>query len=74
MSKDRFIRAWKDPRFRETLRRVQSDDVPESPVGAFQLDAASMGKVSGGQPPTYPAPICALSIYPKTSCHAGICK
>ncbi|MBI2839883.1 MAG: hypothetical protein HYX75_16335 [Acidobacteria bacterium] len=59
MSKEQ-IREWKNRRIAKT----------DNPAGVRELDTTEMKKVAGGAPPTYPAPICALSLYPRTRCYA----
>ncbi len=57
MSKEQ-IREWKNRKVAQT----------ENPAGVRELDAREVKKVAGGAPPTYPAPICAMSLYPYTRC------
>jgi mersacidin/lichenicidin family type 2 lantibiotic len=48
MSTEKIIRAWKDPKYRETLNPEERAMVPEHPAGLVELSDAELGDVSGG--------------------------
>lgn len=43
-----IIRALKDPTFRASLSDAERAALPESPIGAVELDDASLAEVQGG--------------------------
>jgi mersacidin/lichenicidin family type 2 lantibiotic len=48
MSTEKIIRAWKDPKYRETLHPEERAKIPEHPAGLVELSDAELGGVTGG--------------------------
>jgi len=49
MSKEKIIRAWKDPKYRESLTPEEKAQLPEHPAGPpGALDDSELEDVSGG--------------------------
>ncbi len=51
MTKEKVVRAWKDPLFRASLPEEERLGLPESPAGAslVELDEAELPMVNGGR-------------------------
>jgi mersacidin/lichenicidin family type 2 lantibiotic len=48
MSTETIIRAWKDPKYRDTLGTEERAMIPEHPAGVVELSDAELGTVRGG--------------------------
>lgn len=51
MSKNKIIRAWKDPLYRSSLSEAERAALPANPAGAIEISDADLGKVAGGAKP-----------------------
>jgi mersacidin/lichenicidin family type 2 lantibiotic len=49
MSKEKIIRAWKDPEYRSSLNAHEHSSLPASPAGA--IDDGKLAEVAGGSLP-----------------------
>lgn len=52
ISNEDVIRAWKDPKFRNSLSEAVRAALPSHPAGAIELSDADLGSVTGGIAPT----------------------
>ena len=48
MSKEKIIRAWKDPAYRESLSAEERAALPPSPAGPVELSEEQLASVLGG--------------------------
>ena len=48
MSNIDIIRAWKDPKYRDSLSEEQRSQLPENPAGLIELSDAKAETVAGG--------------------------
>jgi len=48
MKKEMIARAWTDPEYRSRLSAEEQADVPESPVGTYEVDPTMLEAVVGG--------------------------
>jgi mersacidin/lichenicidin family type 2 lantibiotic len=44
------IKAWTDPRYRDTLSAEQLAAIPDNPAGVVELGDAQLSSVAGGMP------------------------
>lgn len=51
MLRDRIIRAWKDPEYRQNLSEEERELLPENPAGAIELTDEELDMAAGGHPP-----------------------
>lgn len=56
MSKNDVVRAWKDPKYRQSLSAAEQAELPPNPAGAMELTDEQLGQVSGGVP--FPTSLC----------------
>jgi mersacidin/lichenicidin family type 2 lantibiotic len=50
MSRNRIIRAWKNPAYRDMLAESERALLPEHPAGKIDLSESGLDAVSGGKP------------------------
>ena len=48
MLKDKIIRAWKDPEYRQNLSEEEREALPENPAGAIELTDEELDMAAGG--------------------------
>ena len=48
MLRDKIIRAWKDPEYRENLSEEERELLPENPAGAIELTDEELDMAAGG--------------------------
>jgi mersacidin/lichenicidin family type 2 lantibiotic len=48
MLRDRIIRAWKDPEYRQSLSEEERELLPENPAGAIELTDDELDMAAGG--------------------------
>ena len=48
MTTDNIIRAWKDPRYRESLTEGERALLPEHPAGLVELSDSELDDAAGG--------------------------
>ena len=48
MLRDRIIRAWKDPEYRQSLSEEERELLPENPAGAIELTDEELDMAAGG--------------------------
>jgi mersacidin/lichenicidin family type 2 lantibiotic len=48
MLKDKIIRAWKDPEYRQNLSEEEREALPENPAGAIELTDEELDIAAGG--------------------------
>ena len=48
MLRDKIIRAWKDPEFRQSLSEEEREHLPENPAGAIELTDEELDLAAGG--------------------------
>ena len=48
MSNIDIIRAWKDPKYRDSLSEEQRSQLPENPAGLIELSETKAETVAGG--------------------------
>jgi mersacidin/lichenicidin family type 2 lantibiotic len=48
MPHDKVVRAWKDPIFRASLSSKELEQIPENPIGGFELTKEELRNVVGG--------------------------
>jgi mersacidin/lichenicidin family type 2 lantibiotic len=48
MLRDRIIRAWKDPEYRQSLSEEEQELLPENPAGAIELTDEELDMAAGG--------------------------
>jgi mersacidin/lichenicidin family type 2 lantibiotic len=51
MLRDKIIRAWKDPEYRQDLSEEEREALPENPAGAIELTDEELDMAAGGHPP-----------------------
>ena len=49
MSKQKIIRAWKDPAYRRGLSATERAALPEHPAGLIELTEAQLRAIDGGE-------------------------
>lgn len=53
MSRQKVIRAWKDPEYRSKLSNAERELLPEHPAGVINLSDTDLEAAAGGQASTY---------------------
>jgi mersacidin/lichenicidin family type 2 lantibiotic len=53
MAKDKVIRAWKDPAYRNSLSAAERAALPANPAGSIELSDARLGQIAGGGLPGF---------------------
>ena len=48
MLRDKIIRAWKDPEYRQSLSEEEREHLPENPAGAIELTDEELDLAAGG--------------------------
>ena len=48
MLRDKIIRAWKDPEYRQSLSEEEREHLPENPAGAIELTDEELDMAAGG--------------------------
>ena len=48
MSLHKIVRAWEDPKYRDSLSDPELADLPDNPAGVIELTDAELGQVLGG--------------------------
>lgn len=48
MLRDKIIKAWKDPGYRQTLSQEEREHLPENPAGAIELTDEELDMAAGG--------------------------
>ena len=48
MFRDKIIRAWKDPEYRQSLSEEEREHLPENPAGAIELTDEELDMAAGG--------------------------
>ena len=48
MLRDKIIRAWKDPEYRQNLSEEEREHLPENPAGAIELTDEELDMAAGG--------------------------
>jgi mersacidin/lichenicidin family type 2 lantibiotic len=48
MLRDKIIRAWKDPEYRQSLSEEERELLPENPAGAIELTDEELDMAAGG--------------------------
>ncbi|MFF3206609.1 MULTISPECIES: mersacidin/lichenicidin family type 2 lantibiotic [unclassified Streptomyces] len=48
MSLRKIVRAWEDPKYRDSLSDPELADLPDNPAGVIELTDAELGQVLGG--------------------------
>ncbi|UUU32331.1 mersacidin/lichenicidin family type 2 lantibiotic [Streptomyces sp. CA-210063] len=48
MSLRKIVRAWEDPKYRDSLSGPELADLPDNPAGVIELTDAELGQVLGG--------------------------
>ena len=64
MSKDKVVRAWKDPKYRASLTPKEKAELPEHPAGdSGEIGDEELDKTAGGEvfPVTSGGYICTLT-------------
>ncbi|WP_375773612.1 mersacidin/lichenicidin family type 2 lantibiotic [Archangium gephyra] len=61
MNKEMIVRAWKNPRYRESLAPEQREALPDNPSGKAlsELGETELDIATGGRPLNTSPPICA---------------
>ena len=49
MSNRDVIRAWKNPAYRNSLRKAERSTIPDNPAGTIEISDEDLGKVAGGE-------------------------
>jgi mersacidin/lichenicidin family type 2 lantibiotic len=65
------IRAWKDPKFRNSLSEAERAALPPNPAGAIEISDADLDKVAGGLNTT--SWFCHLVTVTSTYTHTASC-
>jgi len=50
MTKEKIVRAWRDPQYRDSLSETERAALPDHPAGWIELGDADLKDVSGGRP------------------------
>ena len=48
MLRDKIIRAWKDPEYRQNLSKEEREGLPANPAGAIELTDEELDMAAGG--------------------------